>query len=314
MCTAGGKGGTSRNIQMDCRERIYQVSRRALISWTKWFRRALWVAFLGMSASCYTVPERNSTAPVAAQSQTASIQPQMALHDEFIAYCGYPGPDKTWEIFLMRGDGTDAARLEQTDLHGTDEGCFAWDTGWGDQLFSIQGLTWSSKGDRIAFTSTPGAFPGYAYVVTVTEQGKFGTLQRLWVANRLDFDEHQYLNWSPKDDRLTFISQPFSGPEGQNHCRNVYSASIDGSHYAQLTHVRQLPESVVEPVWSPDAEIVAVAAIAPHNGVGIAKSDGSGVMWLSSDINCMNLPRPMVENDLVEEMITGKSLFLSSFI
>ncbi len=243
-----------------------------------------WIASLAFSlallVNCSSPQSSNLTPTMFPVSQEKILVPRrVSLEQEWLAFCGYPGPDKTWDVFLSRGNGRDVARLDQADWREKDEGCFY----WGDQWYSIQGLTWAPKGDRLAFTSNPGTFPGYAYVAPVTAEGEFGKPQRLWVANRLDFDQHQYLDWSPQDDRLVFLSQPFSGPEGKSHYHNIFAATIDGSQYAQLTHVRRLPESVVAPVWSPDAELVAVAVTVPHNGVGIASSDGSKVIWLTEE-------------------------------
>lgn len=257
------------------------MSEYSLRKLAKLWKIAVLIFYLGALANCsrpsssYLNP---TTLPVV--KTNIPIPARVPLEQEFIAFCGYPGPDKTWDIFVSRSNGQDVLRLEQTDWRVKNEGCFS----WGDQRYTIQGLTWSPQGDRLAFTSNPTIAPGYAYTVSVSSDGKFGAPKDLWVTNHQDFDLHQYLNWSPRDDRLVFLSQPFSGPEGRPHYYyNIFVASLDGSHYAQLTHVRRLPESVVEPTWSPDAELIAIATIKPHNGVGIATSDGSKITWLTEE-------------------------------
>ncbi|MGB8648670.1 MAG: hypothetical protein WCF84_25760 [Anaerolineae bacterium] len=98
------------------------------------------------------------------------------------------------------------------------------------------------------------------------------------------FENPQEIVLSPDGDKLAFIGLTFPlNGEPTFSYYHLFVGNLDETRFHPLTDIHQRIEPIFDPSWSPDGKWVAVAKTHPHNGVGIARSDGSGVTWLTEE-------------------------------
>ncbi len=163
-----------------------------------------------------------------------------------IVYMAKDDPDATWDIWTMRGDGSDPGRI--TDNPGND-------------MFP----TWSADGKKIAFVSDrDGNREIYVMKVDGTEQINL-THQAA---------EDWTPAWSPDGTTIVFASYRDANWE-------IYSMNADGSDPQRLTRSEGADYA---PCWSPDGQRIAFQSNRDGNWeIYVMARDGSDVQRLTDD-------------------------------
>lgn len=101
----------------------------------------------------------------------------------------------------------------------------------------------------------------------------FGEYQSLtWDLRIYNFDKKKgvwltksrrasYPNWSPKNDKITFVAH-------ENNISNLYSIKANGDSLTALTHNKN-DTQIVDPVWSPEGKKIAFAMAGPDGNMDI---------------------------------------------
>jgi hypothetical protein len=163
-----------------------------------------------------------------------------------IVYMSKDDPDATWDIWTMRGDGSDPRRL-------TDDP--------NDDIYP----TWSADGSHIAFVSDrDGNREIYVMKADGTEQ----------INLTHDPAEDWTPAWSPDGQSIAFASYRDGNWE-------IYTMNADGSNPQRLTRSASADYS---PSWSPDSQRIAFQSNRDGNWeIYVMDRDGQGLQRLTED-------------------------------
>lgn len=182
------------------------------------------------------------TAPPFATRGTPVIGPALGQ----IAYMAKASPDDTWDIWTMRGDGSDPRRLTDhpaNDMHPT----------------------WSPDGRYIAFVSDR---DGNKEIYVMKRDG----------TEQLNLTHHPAEDWtpawSPDGESIAFASYRDGNWE-------IYVMRADGSNPQRLTRSSGADYA---PCWSPDSRLIAFQSNRDGNWeIYVMARDGSGVRRITND-------------------------------
>jgi WD40 repeat protein len=182
-----------------------------------------------------------TTAPFATRA-TLVLGPVMGN----IAYMAKDDPDATWDVWTMRGDGSDPRRL--TDNPAND-------------MFP----TWSADGRYIAFVSDRDENREiYVMKTDGTEQTNLTH----------DAAEDWTPAWSPDGETIAFASYRDANWE-------IYIMDADGSNPQRLTRSSAADYA---PCWSPDGQYIAFQSNRDGNWeIYVMARDGQGLQRLTND-------------------------------
>jgi hypothetical protein len=163
-----------------------------------------------------------------------------------IAYMAKDNPDATWDIWTMRGDGSDPRRLTDNPA---------------DDMFP----TWSADGRYIAFVSDrDGNREIYVMKVDGSEQ----------INLTHDPAEDSTPAWSPDGKTVAFASYRDADWE-------IYTMGADGSNPQRLTRSAGADYA---PCWSPDGQRIAFQSNRDENWeIYVMTRDGQGLQRLTED-------------------------------
>ena len=187
-------------------------------------------------------PAPTATAAPFATRATLVIGPSLGR----IAYMAKDGPDNTWDIWLMRGDGTQPQQLTSDSA---------------DDMSP----SWSVDGKRIAFVSDR---DGNREIYTMKADG----------TEQVNFTHHGAEDWtpawSPDGQRIAFSSYRDGNWE-------IYVARADGNDVRRVTDHKGADYG---PAWSPDGERLAFHSNRDGNWeIYAVHVDGSGLSRLTTD-------------------------------
>ncbi len=229
--------------------------------------------------------------PTATQPQVATRPPVIpGTAPGWIAYMSKPNPDADWDIWLMRGDGSDPKRLtedvanDQTPCWSADGQAIAFvsDRDGNKEIYTVKvdgtqslNLThhpaedwtpaWSPDGRFIAFSSYR---DGNWELYVMDANG--ANPQRLTRNNAADYAP----SWSPDGQRIAFQSNGDGNWE-------IYVIERDGTGLQRLTDDEATDSA---PAWSPDGQLIAFESYRDGNmEIYIMATDGTGVGNLTED-------------------------------
>jgi len=221
----------------------------------RWSTIGLWLAGLAIVAAVLVlwnmrgVAQRlvmgslpTGTPPLSLTRATVVIGPALGR----IAYMAKDNPDATWDIWVMRGDGSDPKRL--TDDPADD-----------------MSPTWSPDGQYIAFVSDR---DGNREIYMMKADGT----QQLNLTHHPSEDWTP--SWSPDGTSIAFSSYRDGNWE-------IYVMEADGSDPRRLTHNNAADYG---PCWSPDSQQIAFQSNRDGNWeIYVINRDGSGLQRLTED-------------------------------
>lgn len=208
----------------------------------------------------------------------------------WITYMAKPNPDAVWDVWVMRGDGSDPKRLTND---GTNNQTPCWspngrliafvsDRDGNKEIYTVKadGTTplnlthhpaedwtpaWSPDGSTIAFSSyRDGNWELYLMDANGSNQ------RRLTHNNAADYAP----SWSPDGQRIAFQSNRDGNWE-------IYVIGIDGKGSQRLTNDEATDSA---PAWSPDGERIAFESYRDGNmEIYVMAADGTDVQNLTQD-------------------------------
>jgi TolB protein len=208
----------------------------------------------------------------------------------WITYMAKPNPDAAWDVWLMRGDGSDPKRLtndaanNQTPCWSADGRLIAFvsDRDGNKEIYTVKadGTTplnlthnpaedwtpgWSRDGTTIAFSSYR---DGNWEIYLMDANG--ANPRRLTRNTAADYAP----SWSPDGQRIAFQSNRDGNWE-------IYVMSKDGKGAQRLTDDEGTDSA---PAWSPDGELIAFESYRDGNmEIYVVAADGSEVRNLTQD-------------------------------
>lgn len=208
----------------------------------------------------------------------------------WITYMAKPNPDAAWDVWLMRGDGSDPKRLtsdganNQTPCWSPDGRLIAFvsDRDGNKEVYTVKadGTTplnlthnpaedwtpaWSPDGTTIAFSSYR---DGNWEIYLMDANG--ANPRRLTHNSAADYAP----SWSPDGQRIAFQSNRDGNWE-------IYVIGSDGKGTLRLTNDEATDSA---PAWSPDGERIAFESYRDGNmEIYIMAADGSGAQNLTQD-------------------------------
>jgi TolB protein len=178
---------------------------------------------------------------VAASASAAAVVPARNGEIVFSSVRAASGPNRFFDLYLMRADGTRLRRIT---------GSRAWE----------RYPSWSPDGRWIAYVSDrsrPGNEGSYEiYVMRPNGTGLRRVTRDRWIDDQLA--------WSPDGRQLAFVSSRASGRFG------ISVMNVNGTGFRRITH-----EGEGLPAWSPDGTTIAYERFNPRLG-----TSGTHEIWL----------------------------------
>jgi hypothetical protein len=190
------------------------------------------------TAAPTATPQTTQLAPAVTLSPTSLTGANAGVAPGFIVYCAKERAEDTWEIYVMRSDGSDPIRLTHNEAN--------------DML-----PRWSPDGRRIVFVSDR---DGNREIYVMNADGN----------EQLNLTRHPAEDWtpcwSPDGQRIAFASFRDGNWE-------IYVMNADGTNPQRLTRNNAADYS---PAWSPDGQRIAFVSNRDGNlEIYIMNADGS---------------------------------------
>ena len=284
-----GRSKEFRNVLGTGRSALGNLTWRAVIGWGGLAAALLFFVLMWNSrqppTSVVTGQLPSATAP---QPTRPPVLPGSS--QGWITYMAKPNPDAAWDVWLMRGDGSDPKRLtddaanNQTPCWSSDGRLIAFvsDRDGNKEIYiaKADGTTplnlthhaaedwtpaWSPDGATIAFSSYR---DGNWELYVMDANG--GNPRRLTQSSAADYAPA----WSPDGQRIAFQTNRDGNWE-------IYVMGKDGKGTLRLTDDEATDSA---PAWSPDGERIAFESYRDGNmEIYVMAADGSNVQNLTQD-------------------------------
>jgi Tol biopolymer transport system component len=205
-------------------------------------------------------------------------------------------------VFCGRKDGNDRFDIYSTNLatrewkNMTEKYVFQVDDTFGHSIgcdddmipYRATGMAWSPRGDLL-IVNAGGPYIITPYIMRVSEEGDVIKIVQQWPRPWPDlhiFESPQDYSWSPDGTKVAFVGMTASDGYNNLFVGEVSNWVMSNSNtpVIQLTkEYRDWPGVIYYPVWSPNAESVAVSLNRHSSGISILSADSAQAVYVTED-------------------------------